>query len=140
MDYNKFVSKWNGKPLDYDHAFSTQCTDVMRAFVNEVYKLNPYIAIPTTGSAKNIFYNFKDNKYFKKVLNTPNGIPKQGDILFFKTSTWFPFLFGRDGHVCLVDKADLYNLQVFQQNYPTGRLCGFGKFKYKDVIGWLVKK
>jgi hypothetical protein len=81
MNYKQFVDKYNGRYLDYDKAYGYQCVDVMRAYVKEVYGLNPYVAIPTTGYAKNIFNNFKTNKYFKKILNTPNGMPKQGDII-----------------------------------------------------------
>lgn len=140
MDYKKFVGSVLGRFVDYDHAFGNQCVDLIRKWAQEIHGVSAYVSIPTTGSAKNIFTNFRDNKYFKKVLNTPSGIPKQGDIFFFKTSSWFPFLFGRDGHTGIVDSADINNVILLNQNYPTGSPCKFTKFSYKDAQGWLTKK
>ena len=137
MNYNDFVNKYKGRFLDYDHAFGNQCVDLMRGFVKEVYGVNPYVAIPQTGYAKNIFYNFKDNAYFKKVLNGPSNSPKKGDIVFWGT---YPFITGIAGHVVLCDVADANNLIVFSQNYPTSSPCIFRKFNYRGVLGWLTHK
>lgn len=137
MIYLDFFKKWNGRYLDYDGRYGYQCVDLMRAYEKEVCIVNPYTAIPTTGSAKNIFNNFTSNGYFTKILNSPTNIPQRGDILFFKTSYWFPFLFGIDGHVGIVDSADLYNIILFNQNYPTYERCRLTRFKYKDCLGWL---
>jgi len=141
MNYKQFVDKYNGRYLDYDKAYGYQCVDVMRAYVKEVYGLNPYVAIPTTGYAKNIFNNFKTNKYFKKILNTPNGMPKQGDIIFWG---YYPALYGWSGHVGLYNGGDLYTIISFDQNYPTGRHCQFVKHGYnkwlhgyRGCLGWL---
>lgn len=139
MTYQDFIWKWNTKYCDYDHAYGNQCVDLMRQYCKDVYGVDGYKAIPSRGNAKDIFKNFKNNAYFKKVNNTPNGIPKKGDIIFFKTSTWFPFLFGFAGHVGIVDQAGLYDMVIFNQNYPTGRYCEFRKFKYKDCLGWLTR-
>lgn len=143
MTYNDFIWKYNGKYVDYDGAFGNQCVDLMRQYCKDVFGVNGYTAIPPRGSAKNIFYNFKNNKYFKKVLNSPNNAPKKGDIVFWKT---YPFITGFDGHVAIVDQADVYSLVVFNQNYPSGRYCEFRKFGtnkvlhgYRGVIGWLTK-
>ena len=141
ISYNEFVAKYNGKYVDYDHAFGNQCVDLIRQFCKDVLGVDGYTAIPTTGYAKNIFINFKDNQYFKKIYNSPTNMPKKGDVLFFKTSYWFPFLFGIAGHTGVVDSADLYNIVLFNQNYgPTGSPCKFNKFKYKDTLGWLTPR
>lgn len=138
MNYQEFIYKWNGRFVDYDGAFGNQCVDLMRQYCLEVFKVSGYVAIPPRGNAKDIFKNFVSNKYFKKVINTPTGVPKKGDILFFKTSLWFPFSFGIAGHVGIVDYADMYNIVLFNQNYPTNSPCKFTKFKYKDCLGWLT--
>lgn len=138
MTYNDFIWKWNTRYCDYDGWYGNQCVDLMRQYCKDVYYVDGYVAIPSRGNAKDIFKNFKSNSYFRKVNNTPNGIPKKGDIIFFKTSTWFPFLFGFAGHVGIVDQAGLYDMVIFNQNYPTGRYCEFRKFKYKDCLGWLT--
>lgn len=137
MNYRDYTNKYNGKYVDYDHAYGNQCTDNMRQFCKDVLNVDGYIAIPPRGNAKDIFRNFKDNQFLRKVLNTPTGVPKQGDIIFFNT---YPFLYGWAGHVGIVDSADLYNLILFEQNYPTGSTCRFGKHNYKGCAGWLTPR
>lgn len=144
MTYQDFIWKWNGKYVDYDGALGNQCVDLMRQYCKDVFKVDGYVAIPPRGTAKSIFANFKDNQYFKKVLNGPNNTPKKGDIVFWGT---YPMITGWAGHVAIVDNADLYSLIVFQQNYPTGAPCQFKKFGtskilhgYRGVLGWLSPK
>lgn len=137
MTYQDFIWKWNTRYCDQDGSFGAQCVDLIRQYCKDVKGVNGYTAIPPTGNAKDIFRNFVSNQYFTKVNNTPNGIPKKGDIVFFKTSLWYPWLFGIAGHTGIVDSADLYNLIIFHQNYPTGMFCTFRKFSYKDCLGWL---
>ena len=55
MTLQNFFNKYNCRYLDYDGAFGNQCVDVMRAYVKEVYGLNPYLTILPRGNAKNIF-------------------------------------------------------------------------------------
>jgi len=140
MTYTDFINKWNRRFCDYDGAFGCQCVDLMRQYCKDVLGVDGYVAIPPRGNAKDIFKNFINNQYLTKVLNGPTNYPQKGDILFFKTSLWFPFLFGMAGHVGIVDSADVYNMVLFNQNYPTGRYCEFRKFKYKDCLGWLTPK
>ncbi|SRR5258706_12879850 len=140
MVYPQFVTKWLGRFCDYDHLFGNQCVDLIRQYCLERFGVSGYIAIPPTGNAKDIFKNFIENKYFKKIYNSPINIPKQGDILFFKTSLFFPWLFGWAGHVGIVDSADLYNIVLFNQNYLIGSACKFTRFGYKDCLGWLTPK
>ena len=69
MTHTEFINKYNGKYLDYDGWYGFQCVDLMRAYTKEVHEFSPYIAIPTRGNAKDIFINFKENKYYKKIFN-----------------------------------------------------------------------
>lgn len=134
----KFIDKWNGEYLDYDKSFGYQCVDLVRSYVEEVHNLKPYAAIPSTGSAKNIFKNFKDNQVFKKVYNTPTGIPAIGDIIFWD---WRWPVTGWDGHVAIVTGANVNNFIVFGQNYGQPNFCRYQNYKdYRGVLGWLVRK
>ena len=137
MLFDQFTSKYKGRFVDYDKAFGFQCVDLMRQYILDVFNWAPYVAVPTTGNAKNIFYNFKDNKYFRKVLNSPTNSPKKGDIVFFGT---YLFLYGWSGHVALCESSDTMNLLLFEQNYPTGSPCKFGKHSYKGCLGWLAPR
>lgn len=137
MTYKQFTEKYNGRFVDYDHAYGNQCVDLMRQYCKDVLGVDGYVAIPPRGNAKDIFKNFKDNKYFKKVLNTPTGIPPQGSVIFWGT---YPFVTGIPGHVAIVDSASVYNTIVFNQNYPTNSACNLRKFDYRGVLGWLKRK
>lgn len=135
VTHDDFIKKWNGRYLDYDGKYGFQCTDTMRQYVKDVHGLAPYTAIPTTGNAKDIYRNFRNNKHFRKENNSPNGIPQKGDIAFWGT---YPFITGWAGHVGIVVEASLYHLIVFNQNYgPVGSPCRFQRFSYKGVLGWL---
>ena len=137
MTFDNFIIKYNGKYLDYDHAFGNQCVDLMRGYVNEVLGYAPYLAIPNTGNAKDIFKKFVSNYYFSKVLNSPTNAPRKGDIVFFGT---YLGLYGWSGHVGLCTGSDVMNLVLFEQNYPTNSPCRFGKHSYKGCLGWLTPK
>ncbi len=138
---DEFVKKWDNDLIDYDKYYGWQCVDVIRQFVKEVYKINPYKAIPSTGWARNIFLNFKTNQYFRKILNTSYGIPSKGDLIFFDK---YRFLYGKEGHTDIVQTADLYSVLSFSQNYPTGSPCRLVKHGtnriyhgYRGCLGWL---
>lgn len=135
MTINDFYTKYNGHYIDWDGHYGYQCVDEMRAYIKEVFGWAPYTAVPTTGNAKDIFKNFVNNQYFTKVLNTPSGIPKKGDIIFFTT---YLFLYGWAGHVAIYDSGDLYNIVSFDQNYVTGTPCHFQKHSYRGCLGWLT--
>lgn len=144
MTHGQFISKYQGKYLDWDKKFGFQCMDLMRQYVKEVYGLSPYAVIPAAPTAKQCFLNFKDNQYFKKVLNGPNNMPKQGDLVFWGT---YPFVTGWAGHVAIFDKGDLYTIISFDQNYGVGTPChlqkhGYNKILhgYRGVMGWLTRR
>lgn len=137
MTHNQYINKYNGKYIDYDGSFGSQCVDLMRSYVKEVVGLNPYIAIPTRGYAKDIFKRFVNNHHYTKVYNSPTNVPKQGDIIFWGT---YPFVTGIAGHVGIVESANVNNFVVFNQNYPTNTPCQMRKFSYKGIMGWLTKK
>ena len=113
----------------------------MRFYIKEVHGYDPYKAVPAGANAKTIFQNFKDNRYYRKILNNPNNVPKQGDLVFWG---YYPTVTTWAGHVAIFDKGDLYTIISFDQNYPTGRPCllvkhGTSKLRhgYRGVMGWL---
>ena len=143
MNVEEFFTKYNGRFVDYDGKFGNQCVDLMRQYIKEVLGLDPYKTIPATNYAKNMFYNFPDGgtKQLVKIYNGPTNVPKEGDILFWKT---YPFITGIAGHVAIFSEGNLYTVVTFGQNYPTGQPCKFYKYGksnllhgYRGVIGWL---
>lgn len=133
---DQFIKKNNGRFVDYDRAFGYQCVDLMREYIIECLGLAPYKVIPPVNYAKNAFYNYTGN-VFNKIWNGRTNYPKKGDIIFWKT---YPFVTGIAGHVGIVVSADVNNIIVFNQNYPTRNPCLLRRFNYRGVIGWLSPK
>jgi hypothetical protein len=140
MTHEAFIKKYLGRFTDYDGKWGNQCVDLIRRYTTDVLGVEAYKAIPAAPTAKAIYTNFRDNAYFKKVANTPNGIPKQGDLIFFKTSLVWRWLYGFAGHTAVVHSADLMTVTVLEQNYPTGGAIRLFKRSYKDCSGWLTRK
>jgi hypothetical protein len=140
MTHAQFVKKYLGHFKDWDKKWGNQCVDLVRYYIHDVFGLAPYAVLPGAPTAKAIFYNFKDNAFFKKVVNTPNGIPKKGDLVFFKTSILPTWLYGFAGHTAVIDSASLYSMIVLEQNYPTGNSIRLFKRSYKDCLGWITRK
>lgn len=131
MNLQEFVTKYNGKGIDYDGHYGFQCVDLYRKYVQEV--LN-YPQSPGVSGAKDIWNSYLQ-EYFTRVANTPDGIPEPGDIMIWG-DTYGPY-----GHVAVVTKATLTTFTCFSQNDPTGSLCGEKLYRtYKPVLGWLHPK
>lgn len=141
MTHSQFITKYIGRYIEFPGTGSAlfQCMDVMRQYIVDVWKTDPYV-IPRAGTAKQAYQSASTNSKIIKIANTPNGIPQKGDLVFFKTSLLPPWLYGMAGHVAIVDSADLYNIFVMEQNYPTGRPCRIGRHSYKDCLGWIRKR
>ena len=142
MTHDQFTKRWLGRYYDFPNTSDpNQCMDIMRLYEQDVWGVNPYV-IPRAVTAKQAYHLSSSNNIIKKIPNTPNGIPKRGDLIFFRTL--FPYT-GLAGHVGIVDSADLYNVTVFHQNYPGGSPCSFKRFKYRYfntdfVLGWIHKR
>ncbi|MCG3176878.1 MAG: hypothetical protein MOGMAGMI_01842 [Candidatus Omnitrophica bacterium] len=143
ISHSSFINKYLGRYAEFPNTGSAinQCMDIMRFYIRDVWGVDPYV-IPRSATAKQAYLNFRTNNNILKIPNTPNGIPKKGDIIFF--GTLWPFT-GLAGHVGIVESADLYNVTVFHQNYPTGTPCTYKKFKYTYyglpfVMGWIRKR
>lgn len=138
MTHNDFIAKHTGKYLEFPGTGSAlfQCLDLARQYIQDVWGLDAYI-IPRSGSAWQAWNSAKSNDYIEKVYNTPNGIPPQGALVFWK---YYPRLYGWAGHVAVYDKGDLYNIISFDQNYPTRTACHLQRHSYRGCLGWIVKK
>lgn len=136
MTLQQFIEKWNGRYCEFNNdAYKFQCMDLMRQYVTEVFRLNAYMAIPAALTARRCFLNFKSNKYFTKVINTPTGVPKKGDIVFWG---YYPFVTGTAGHVAIFDGGNAYKFISFDQNYPSRTPCHYVNHSYRGVVGWLT--
>jgi len=136
MTFIEFANKYNGKFLDFDGRYGYQCMDLMRAYIQEVLRLPPY-TLPAVTYAKQVFTNFKPNKYFTKVINTPTAVPKKGDIIFWG---WKYPTTGVAGHVAIFSEGNVNCFISFDQNYPSRQPCKYVNHSYSGVLGWLSPK
>ncbi len=135
MTYTQFKQKYLNKPVDFDGAFGAQCVDLFRFYVRDV------LATPqpkgVTGAA-DFWTNYETdpnlNQHFAKVSNTPNGVPKQGDVIVWNRK------YGPYGHIAIVDSADVNNLTCLSQNDPIGQPTILKNYKYTNIYGWLQPK
>ena len=136
ITFDEFINKWKGRYLDFDGRYGYQCVDLMRQYIKEVLQVNPY-EIKPAGTAKQIYRNFTSSPHFIKIPNTPTGVPKKGDIIFWGT---YPFVTGFAGHVALFVEGNVMSFISFDQNWPTGTSCHLQKHSYRGVMGWISPK
>ena len=62
MTFDNFITKYNGKFIDFDGYYGYQCVDLARQYIKDVLGYAPYTAMPSAANAKTIFNNFKSNQ------------------------------------------------------------------------------
>jgi len=128
MNIQKFVSKWNGKKVEYDGAYPNQCVDLTKEYQKEngwpVMRGN---AIQWAGP----------HSGYTWVMNGLHNKPDPGDIVVFKSGLY--------GHIGVCTQADYVNLTCFEQNNPIGAPCRtvfhrfYGLHTSMPVLGWLKR-
>jgi len=124
MTVSEFVNKWNGKKIDFDKVYGAQCVDVCKQWESENgWKI-------THGNANATRYN-ADGVNYTYIFNKPWNAPRVGDII--------ELAYGGYGHVGVVISANVWSVQVFEQNAPIGSACHTRSYNYISprVVGWL---
>lgn len=136
ISLDDFIKKYDGKGIDFDGAYGNQCMDLMHFYCVEVLGISDgkVLAAPTAAQVFSNFEGVKGFQMFDKVVNTPDGVPSKGDIMFWNTTV------GSAGHVAVFVDGDANSFRSFDQNWPVGSKCHIEKHTYKGVAGWLRKK
>ena len=132
MNYDEFFIKYNGKKIDFDGAYSAQCVDLFNRYLVDCLGISNPIQMFPVASAYQIWDYAKDNSFFKRVQNTPTGVPNKGDILIWNKSQSLPY-----GHVAIFDSGDVNKFKSFDQNWPLGSVSKLVDHNYTGLIGWL---
>ncbi len=131
MTLQDFITKYNGKGIDYDSSYGFQCVDLYRQYVKEVLGFPQSKPIP---GAKDVWDTYL-SEYYTRIANTPTGVPQRGDIMIWGST------YGKYGHIAVVTEATVKNFKCFSQNDPVGTLCKEISYtSYKGVLGWLRPK
>ena len=114
MNLEEFILLYNGKKVDYDHAYGPQCVDLARQYFKDVENIKEHTGSCTTsGGAKDMYLDYDkmpvEKKYFKRIPATRN--PKTGD-----TAIWNSTNSNEYGHVAIVIHVFDDSLVVFEQN------------------------
>lgn len=137
MTLNEFIDKWNGKGIDFDGQFSTQCVDLARQYWKEVIGLKSQPR--GVAGAKDFWTNYESDSNlhnnFDKISNTADNYPMPYDIVIWGAS------YGPYGHIAVATKGDKNKFSTFSQNDPPGKLSVLKDYtSYKGVLGWLRPK
>lgn len=140
-----FFNRWNGKKIDEDGYYGTQCWDLAAAYAREEYGCP---SLPTgSGGAEGVYRLFQNpiGQYFDRIANSPdpNNIPQKGDLVVWTNKTSPPW-----GHIALVMSANSTSMTVFEQNggidYNKDGIADGTAYTinrgYANVAGWLRPK
>lgn len=138
MTYEEFIKNHVGKAMDYDNCAGAQCVDLAKYYLDEVFGIKP----GAWGDAHCYFDNFNarpelTNK-FVKIANTPEFVPKQGDICVWKST----LNTGGWGHIAIATgEGNTTYFYSYDQNW-TGRhdACTKIKHNYNHFAGVLRPK
>lgn len=131
MTFDEFISKYDGKGIDFDGELGNQCMDLYRAYVKEV--LNFPQSEPVKGAA-DVWDKYLMG-YYTRINNSPDGIPQKGDIVIWGRSSGLPY-----GHIAIFIEGTAGSFTSFDQNWPPGSLCHKQGHRYNNVLGWLHPK
>ena len=133
MTFAEFIVKYDGKQVDFDKVYGSQCVDLFRQYCKDV------IGCPHTGSvdgAKDLWFNFSENDEKKYFVRFTSNLARFGDVIIWdRTET------NKYGHVALVVQAYQQDkVLVFEQN---GFAQDGAKFAIRDLkssLGILRKR
>ena len=126
MTFSELMGILNG---EYKETAGTsarnQCVDLANAYIQFVLQL-PIIEF---ANAKD--FPAKAGDKYEYILNTPTGIPQEGDLVIWG---------GIYGHIAIFIEGNANRFTSFDENYPTGSPCHVQEHDYKNVLGWLHPK
>jgi len=133
MTFAEFIVKYDGKQVDFDKVYGSQCVDLFRQYCKDV------IGCPHTGAvdgAKDLWFNFSDNDEKKYFVRFTSNQARFGDVIIWDATTTNKY-----GHVALVVQAYQQDkVLVFEQN---GFAQDGAKFAIRDLkssLGILRKR
>lgn len=137
MTIEEFVKKNNGKKVDYDGLYGTQCVDLFRQYSLDVLGISEHTgSCSTSGGAKDLYLDYNkmplEKKYFVRITNK-SFVP--GDVLVWDESVTNNF-----GHVAIyLGKLD-NDFIVFEQNGITQDGAKIALRSRERLLGGLRKK
>lgn len=136
VSFEKWVEKNLKKGIDYDGVYGVQCVDLVKHYIKNVLGITPQ----SIGNAIEYYNKRSSSKYltsnFTWITNTPEFVPKKGDICVFTSKSGH-------GHVSVASgEGDTHSFYSYDQNYPTGKHEPMTRIKhsYASFLGVLRPK
>lgn len=136
MAFDEYFKKYNGVGIDYDKKWSFQCFDLANDYCVKVLGGKAFVGMYAWEIYEN-FENQPSKNLFTRIPNTPEFVPRKGDII-----VWAKSLNGEAGHVAICDGVgDTAYFYSYEENWdgmchPTERV----KHNYNHVLGVLRPK
>src|SRR3990167_10245626 len=102
-----------------------QCVDLANAYIKYV------LGLPIIEYTNAVDFPSKADDKYDYILNTPEGIPQEGDLVIWS---------GTYGHIAIFIEGDANRFTSFDENFPTGSPCHVQEHTYSNVLGWLRPK
>lgn len=123
MTFTELMGLTNGNYIETaGTSAKNQCVDLANAYIRYVLGL-PVIELT---NAKD--FPSKAGDKYNYILNTPEGIPQEGDLVIWG---------GTYGHIAIFIEGNTDRFTSFDENYPTGSPCHVQEHNYNNVLGWL---
>lgn len=136
MTFDKWVKQNIGKGIDYDGTYGVQCVDLAKHYIKNVLGVTPQ----SIGNAIEYYNKRKTSEYltknFKWIDNTPEFIPKKGDLCVFTSRSGH-------GHISVATgEGTTSYFYSYDQNFPKAKHEPMTKIKhsYTSFLGVLRPK
>jgi uncharacterized coiled-coil protein SlyX len=113
MAFQQWVDSVNGKYIDVDGIYGSQCVDLILHYVQWLWPGVAWRNSIGIGNAKDL-YSASNSNYFEKIANNtsdPNQIPLPGDIVVFGPTPTNAY-----GHIAVVLSATPSGLHLIQED------------------------
>lgn len=137
MSFDEFVKAYMGKSIDYDGVSGVQCVDLVKVYMNKVFGMKP----GAWGNAKDYYENFNNisalKSNFTRIANTPDFVPKKGDICVWGKNVSNSHNYG---HIAIAKgEGNTKELYTYDQNW-NGKAMKKVKHNYIAFLGVLRPK
>ena len=129
MTFTELMSLLNGNYVEVAGTTAkNQCVDLANAYIKYV------LGLPIIEYTNAIDYPSKVGDNYDYILNTPTGVPKEGDLVIWGGNQW--------GHIAIFIEGNANRFTSFDENFPTGSPCHVQEHTYftPPVLGWLHPK
>lgn len=136
MTFQELITKYTDKKVEVagSPGAVNQCVDLANLYIRDV------LGLPIIEWTNAVDFPSKAGSSYEYILNTPNGVPQNGDIIIWGKPYGKYISEGKTiyaGHIAIFIEGDVKKFTSFDQNEPVGSPCHIQSHTYTGVLGWL---